>query len=35
VKNHLYTIFKKLGVSDRMDLALYAIRKKIRSPVRR
>jgi DNA-binding NarL/FixJ family response regulator len=25
VKNHLHTIFDKLGVSDRLELALYAI----------
>ena len=25
VKNHLRTIFDKLGVSDRLELALYAI----------
>src|ERR1700685_942938 len=27
VKNHLHTIFDKLGVSDRLELALYAIHK--------
>src|SRR6202167_1351057 len=27
VKNHLHNIFDKLGVSDRLDLALYAIHK--------
>jgi DNA-binding NarL/FixJ family response regulator len=25
VKNHLYNIFGKLGVSDRLGLALYAV----------
>jgi DNA-binding NarL/FixJ family response regulator len=25
VKNHLYNIFNKLGVSDRLELALYAV----------
>ena len=25
VKNHLHNIFDKLGVSDRLELALYAI----------
>ena len=25
VKNHLHSIFDKLGVSDRLELALYAI----------
>ena len=25
VKNYLHTIFDKLGVSDRLELALYAI----------
>jgi DNA-binding NarL/FixJ family response regulator len=29
VKNHLHNIFEKLGVSDRLDLALYAIHKKL------
>jgi DNA-binding NarL/FixJ family response regulator len=29
VKNHLHNIFNKLGVSDRLELALYAIHKKI------
>jgi DNA-binding NarL/FixJ family response regulator len=29
VKNHLRNIFDKLGVSDRLELALYAIHKKI------
>jgi DNA-binding NarL/FixJ family response regulator len=29
VKNHLHNIFDKLGVSDRLELALYAIHKKI------
>ena len=27
VKNHLHNIFDKLGVSDRLELALYAIHK--------
>lgn len=27
VKNHLHSVFKKLGVSDRLELALYAIQK--------
>jgi DNA-binding NarL/FixJ family response regulator len=27
VKNHLHNIFEKLGVSDRLELALYAIHK--------
>ena len=29
VKNHLHNIFDKLGVSDRLELALYAIHKGI------
>jgi DNA-binding NarL/FixJ family response regulator len=29
VKNHLRNIFEKLGVSDRLDLALYAVHKKL------
>jgi len=29
VKNHLHNIFDKLGVSDRLELALYAIHKEI------
>ena len=29
VKNHLHNIFYKLGVSDRLELALYAIHKKL------
>ena len=33
VKNHLHNIFDKLGVSDRLELALYAIHKKINEPV--
>jgi two-component system, NarL family, nitrate/nitrite response regulator NarL len=32
VKNHLHNIFDKLGVSDRMELALYAIHKKVHLP---
>ena len=31
VKNHLHNIFDKLGVSDRLELALYAIHKNIRA----
>jgi DNA-binding NarL/FixJ family response regulator len=27
VKNHLHNIFEKVGVSDRLELALYAIHK--------
>ena len=30
VKNHLHNIFDKLGVSDRLELALYAIYRSIR-----
>ena len=30
VKNHLHHIFEKLGVSDRLELALYAIHRDIR-----
>jgi DNA-binding NarL/FixJ family response regulator len=33
VKNHLHHIFDKLGVSDRLELALYAIHKNIHIPV--
>ena len=29
VKNHLHNIFDKLGVSDRLELALYAIHHKM------
>jgi DNA-binding NarL/FixJ family response regulator len=29
VKNHLHTIFDKLGVSDRLELALYAIHHRL------
>jgi DNA-binding NarL/FixJ family response regulator len=29
VKNHLYNIFDKLGVSDRIELALYAIHHRL------
>jgi DNA-binding NarL/FixJ family response regulator len=32
VKNHLHNIFDKLGVSDRLELALYAIHKGIHLP---
>jgi DNA-binding NarL/FixJ family response regulator len=27
VKNHLHNVFDKLGISDRLELALYAIHK--------
>ena len=30
VKNHIHNIFDKLGVSDRLELALYAIHRNIR-----
>ncbi len=30
VKNHLHNVFDKLGVSDRLELALYAIRHNVR-----
>ena len=30
VKNHMHNIFNKLGVSDRLELALYAIHSNIR-----
>jgi DNA-binding NarL/FixJ family response regulator len=29
VKNHLHNIFDKLGVSDRLELALYAIHNNL------
>jgi two-component system NarL family response regulator len=29
VKNHLHNIFEKLGVSDRLELALYAIEQRL------
>lgn len=32
VKNHLHNIFDKLGVSDRLELALYAIHKNLHTP---
>jgi two-component system, NarL family, nitrate/nitrite response regulator NarL len=32
VKNHLHNIFDKLGVSDRLELALYAIHHRITEP---
>ena len=32
VKNHMHNIFDKLGVSDRLELALYAIHKNIHTP---
>lgn len=31
VKNHLHNIFEKLGVSDRLELALYLVRRKLAS----
>jgi DNA-binding NarL/FixJ family response regulator len=31
VKNHLHNIFDKLGVSDRLELALYAIHNNLHS----
>jgi DNA-binding NarL/FixJ family response regulator len=34
VKNHLHNIFDKLGVSDRLELALYAIHKGLHSETR-
>ncbi len=30
VKSHIHNIFDKLGVSDRLELALYAIHRNIR-----
>ena len=35
VKNHLHNIFDKLGVSDRLELALYAIHKGLHLPTER
>jgi DNA-binding NarL/FixJ family response regulator len=35
VKNHLHNIFDKLGVSDRLELALYAIHKGLHVNVER
>jgi DNA-binding NarL/FixJ family response regulator len=32
VKNHLHNVFDKLGVSDRLGVALYAVHKNIRGP---
>jgi DNA-binding NarL/FixJ family response regulator len=32
VKNHLHNIFDKLAVSDRLELALYAVHQNIRKP---
>ncbi len=32
VKNHLHNIFDKLGVSDRLELALYVIHKNLQVP---
>jgi two-component system nitrate/nitrite response regulator NarL len=34
VKNHLHNIFDKLGVSDRLELALYAIHKGLHTETR-
>ena len=34
VKNHLHNIFDKLGVSDRLELALYAIHHNLHDPQR-
>jgi two-component system nitrate/nitrite response regulator NarL len=33
VKNHMHNIFDKLAVSDRLELALYAVHQNIRKPV--
>jgi len=33
VKNHLHNIFDKLGVSDRLELALYVIHKNLQAPL--
>jgi hypothetical protein len=33
VKNHLRSIFDKLGVSDRLELVLYAIHQKLDIPL--
>jgi DNA-binding NarL/FixJ family response regulator len=33
VKNHIHNIFDKLGVSNRLELALYAIHMNIRVPM--
>lgn len=30
VKNHLHSAFQKLGISDRLHLALYAIHKALK-----
>lgn len=35
VKNHLHNIFDKLGVSDRLELALYAIHHNLHEPAPR
>jgi DNA-binding NarL/FixJ family response regulator len=32
VKNHLRTIYDKVGVSDRLELVLYAIHQKMELP---
>jgi DNA-binding NarL/FixJ family response regulator len=31
VKNHLHNIFDKLGVTDRLELALYAVQNRLHS----
>ncbi|MDQ2711708.1 MAG: response regulator transcription factor, partial [Acidobacteriota bacterium] len=33
VKNHLHNVFDKLGVSDRLELALYAIHNSLHTKV--
>ena len=33
VKNHLRTIFDKLGVADRLDVVLYAVHNRLELPV--
>jgi len=33
VKNHLHSVFDKLGVSDRLELVLYAIHQKLDIPL--
>jgi DNA-binding NarL/FixJ family response regulator len=32
VKNHLRTIYDKVGVSDRLELVLYAIHQRLELP---
>ena len=32
VKNHLRAVYDKVGVSDRLELALYAIHQKLELP---